>query len=101
MNDFNLTQVMKIPTRGNNILHLFLTYNPSLIIKNSNLPGLGDSDHDIILVETMLRPIKSKKNFTAKPQYNKTNWELFRAHMETFTDSFLNLYHNNMSVDDL
>ena len=50
LNDHNLCQIVKEPTRGSNILDLFLTNNPSLIIKQSNLPALGDSDHDITLV---------------------------------------------------
>ena len=101
LNDHNLCQIAKEPTRGSNILNLFLTNNPSLIIKQSNLPALGDSDHDITLVETSLRLTINKKPLSAKPQYNKTNWEVFRAHMEDFKESFLDLDFENMTVDEL
>ena len=83
------------------MLDLFLTNNPSLIIKNNTLPGLGDSDHDIVSVETVLRPIRSKKNNIPKPQYNKVNWMLFKNHMVEFQKTFLNLDTDNMTVDDL
>ena len=101
LNDHNFCQIVKKPTRGPNILDLFLTNNPSLIINQSNIPGLGDSDHDIVLIETLLKPIKNNKTRVAKPQYNKTNWELFKLHMNNFSTSFLKMDHENMSVDDL
>ena len=52
LNDHNLCQVVKEHTRGSNILDLFLTNNPSLIIKQSTLPGLGESDHDVVQIES-------------------------------------------------
>ena len=101
LNDHNLCQIVKEPTRGSNILDLFLANNPSLIIRQSNLPALGDSNHDITLVETSLRLTINKKPLSAKPQYNKTNWDVFRAHMEDFKESFLELDFENMTVDEL
>ena len=101
LNDHNLNQIIKSPTRGKNILDLCLTNNPSVIIKNQNLPGLGDSDHDIILIETLLRPIKQKKKPIPKPMYNQTNWDLFKAHMVNFRNNFMNLDHSTFSVNQI
>ena len=58
-NDYGFEQVVTEPTRGDNILDLFFTKNPSLVIRSSTIPGI--SDHDgipMILVNT--RPSLSK-----------------------------------------
>ena len=49
-----LEQMVTSPTRGQNILDLFFTTNPTLVNKTSILPGL--SDHDIVIVEINSRP---------------------------------------------
>ena len=45
-----LEQMVTSPTRGQNILDLFLTTNPTLVDNVSITPGL--SDHDIVLIAT-------------------------------------------------
>ena len=44
--DFHLHQAVREPTRGKNILELFLTTNPSLVEITHSIPGI--SDHDSI-----------------------------------------------------
>ena len=46
LNDFNLMQMVREPTRGGNILDLFLTTNHTLVESVSIIPGL--SDHNIM-----------------------------------------------------
>ena len=46
--DFGLEQIVKEPTRDNNILDLFLTNYPNLIQSTKTLPPLGQGDHDIV-----------------------------------------------------
>jgi len=101
LNDHNLVQIINTPTRGQNVLDLFLSNIPSNIINHKTLPSLGDSDHEIVCIETLLRPIRNRKNNVPKPQYNKANWGLFGDHMTVFHETFLNLDTDNMSVDDL
>lgn len=48
-NDTNLTQMVNLPTKGNNILNLFLTTNPTL--ENQVNILLGISDHNIVEVK--------------------------------------------------
>ena len=61
--DNNLTQVVKDPTRENNILDLFLTNNPSIVNRATVIPGI--SDHDIVLIDTnssaQMKPQKPRK----------------------------------------
>ena len=87
--DFNLTQLVKDPTRFDNILDLFLTTNETLVDKVSILPGL--SDHNIVSVEMNLKPrllkIKPHQVFL----YRKANWQLFRDKMEVFKNNFLHI----------
>ena len=49
--DAALTQVVDQPTRGNNILDLFLTNMPSLVNRLESLPPLSDkADHNCVLL---------------------------------------------------
>ena len=60
----NLEQMVKIPTRNNNILDLPLTNVPSLVHNVKSLPSLGNSDHDIIFHEFNIkrgRPLHYRK----------------------------------------
>ena len=45
---------MTSPTRGQNILDLFLTTNPTLVDNVSITQGL--SDHDIVLIQVNVKP---------------------------------------------
>ena len=84
---FNLEQMVKIPTREQNILDLLLTNHPSKVHETKSLPSLSTSDHEIVFHEINLpigRPIQPKRKIKI---YRKANWEQFK------TD--LNLYYNN------
>ena len=56
MDKFNLTQVVKEPTRHNNILDLVFTTHPDLIQGTYVVPGL--SDHGAVICDI---------NFKIKP----------------------------------
>ena len=57
-NDAGLRQIVKEPTRGNNILDLFLTNCPDLINSNSTVAGLGD--HAAVRIESTLQLPRKK-----------------------------------------
>ena len=69
--DCMLEQMVTSPTRGQNILDLFFTTNPTLVNKTSILSGL--SDHDIVLVEVNSRPEIIKQVPRDTPLYKKAN----------------------------
>ena len=54
LDDCLLEQMVTSPTRGQNILDLFLTTNPTLVDNVSITPGL--SDHDIVLIQVNVKP---------------------------------------------
>src|SRR5437870_144741 len=101
LNDHGLTQIITKPTRDSNILDLFLTNNETLITKFDTLPSLGESDHDVVLVESLIKPILNKAAPRLKPLYNKTNWDLLRAHCDLIRDSFLKLDHETISIESM
>ena len=53
--EYGLSQLVKEPTRQNNILDLFFTNYPQHVEKIVVLPGL--SDHDIVSVQLKCKPI--------------------------------------------
>ena len=67
LTNFSLELMVKIPTRGDNILDLFLTNQPGKVHATKTLPSLGSSDHhdDIVFREISMpigRPIQPKRN---------------------------------------
>ena len=69
-NDFGLDQVVREPTRGENILDLFFTSNPSLVENVRVVPGM--SDHGGIPVVTInSRPKLNKSKPRKVYQYHK------------------------------
>ena len=73
LNDFNLSQVVREATRGDNILDLFLTTDSILV--NSVYIYRGLSDHDIVKSEVSI--------------YQRANWKSFRNFMTSFSSTFL------------
>lgn len=71
--DFNLTQVLDKPTRGNNILDLIFTKNPPLIKSTSNAPGI--SDHDIVVADSITKTYYAKHKHRKCYMFSKANWE--------------------------
>ena len=73
LNDSNLSQMVNLHTRENNILDLFLTTNPSLVNQVNILPGI--SDHNIVEVKVNT----SARICYQKPRkislYKKANWQ--------------------------
>lgn len=49
-----MTQIQEQPTYHGNNLDLVFTTNPSLIKSTSVIPGI--SDHDIVVVDSLIRP---------------------------------------------
>ncbi|XP_072048268.1 uncharacterized protein [Amphiura filiformis] len=71
-NDYGLEQVVRKPTRRNNILDLFFTNNNTLVDKVTVIPGI--SDHDGIPVVTInIRPKILKSKPRKVYMYHKAN----------------------------
>ena len=81
-NDCLLEQMVTSPTRGQNILDLFLTSNPTLIEKVSVLPGL--SDHNIVMAEVNAKPTVMKQVPRNILLYKKADWGQLKESMREF-----------------
>lgn len=78
MDNLMLKQIIRIPTRGDNILDLFLT-NDEDLISDVRAEDIDISDHRLMLVETTL-------NSNRQPQNRSANTDDFQS-MNFFHDS--------------
>ena len=90
MADFDLMQMVREPTRGENILDLFLTTNPTLVDTVSIIPGLAD--HNIVKCTVNTKPRLAKTAPRKIFLYRRADWTSFKAYMQSFRDSFLSSY---------
>ena len=82
------------PTRGQNILDLFFTSNPTLVNTVTVIPGLPD--HDIVLAEVNSRPELSKEVPRNIPLYKNADWELLK---QSRTDFYPELQSDPATTD--
>ena len=86
-NDFGLEQVVREPTRINNILYLFFTSNPTLVERSYVVPGI--SDHDgipIVIISCKPRIIKQipRKIY----MYHKADLQSLKIDLIKWSDEF-------------
>ena len=98
LDDRGLEQLVTEPTRGENILDLVITTNPTRCMKTTVIPGV--SDHDIVLTEYDTRPIRHKQFRRQIPLYKKADWDSIRQHLEN-TYNIMRDRAENMSTQDL
>lgn len=83
--DNNITQMVQDPTRGNHILDLFLTNNPSRVNRAQVIPGISDHDAVLVVINT------SARMKTQKPRkihlYKKADWDGLRSHITNLHES--------------
>ena len=79
LNDCLLQQTVTSPTRGQNILDLFFTTNPTLVENVSIIPGI--SDHDIVLAKVNAKPEISKQVPCTILLYKKADWDQLKQSM--------------------
>ena len=91
--------MVDFPTRGENVLYLYLTNRPSLVCKVAPLPGL--SDHDIVYAESYLKPQVSRSKPRDIHLYKKADWDCFRDFMSKYCDEVLSTRHMYTDVESL
>ncbi|CAG2208939.1 unnamed protein product [Mytilus edulis] len=93
--EFGMEQLQLKPSRENNILDLFLTNHPSLVKSCNTLPGI--SDHNMLVLDTDLKPQYNKPKSREIYVYKKANWEEIKADVIKFGADIIN---SNTSVED-
>lgn len=90
LTNFSLEQVVKLPTREDNILDLFLTNQPGKVHATKTLPSLGSSDHDIVFHEISIqtgRPTQPQRKIKL---FGKANWDKFKEDLNSSFEKFNN-----------
>ena len=93
--DFNLNQVVEVPTRLGNTLDLFLTSNPSLVNRVITLPGL--SDHEAVLADVSITPKLGKCKKREVPMFQNANWDDFKVYMTKCKENLMANTQNKTS----
>ena len=81
LDDYGLVQMVSKPTRGDNILDLFLTSHHTLVNKVEILSGI--SDHEISISNINVKPKMSRQKPRSVPIYRKADWDSFKSYMAT------------------
>ena len=84
--DNRITQMVSKPTRGNNILDLFLTKSPTLVGSVSNIPSIFD--HSTMIAVVRLRSAIQKVKSRTVHLYCKVDWESITVYSEIFVRFF-------------
>ncbi len=87
VSELGLTQIVNEATRGNSILDLFFTNNPSLIKKSTVISGV--SDHEAVTIESKLHFQYQKQPKRTIPLWHKANLETLKSDASKFTQRFL------------
>ena len=86
MGDHHLTQVVHEETRQSHTLDLFLVTHPGLVKSTNVIPGM--SDHDIVVTDVDINPVKQKRVPRSIHLYAKTDWEKLNVTASNFRDTF-------------
>jgi len=93
--EYGLTQIRDKPTREGNMLDLALTNNPSLIKTSGNAPGI--SDHDIVIIDSMIKPHYCNQQPQKRYIFSKANWEKIKTDITEITMDI----NNNINSKDI
>ena len=95
INDHGLEQLVRDPTRKDNILDLLLTNCPHEVFPVEVIPGL--SVHDAVLAEFDLCPVKIRQKPRPIALFHKADWDSIRLSMESTRIQLQTLYDGNAS----
>ena len=99
LDDFSLTQLVTTPTRGNNTLDLVITNNSRLVTACRVIPGV--SDHDAVLTEINIKPLRNKQTPRKIPLYKNADWEGLKKHIFEFGRSLQSNLNISTPVNQL
>ena len=96
-NDNMLSQLQRIPTRGDNILDLVYTTLPDQVQSIETVPGISDHDAVTVHLDTTVRYGRKKPRTVYV--YKKGDMNGLRDEMESFKDQFLQSQPMERSVE--
>ncbi len=99
MSENQLAQLHDHPTRGDNMLDLVFTTNPSLIKSTCNIPGI--SDHDMIVTDLLVSPQRSHQKARKCFSFQKANWDNIKQEMMQLSDRITSMFNNGQNINEL
>ena len=84
--DHHQTQVVHEETSQSRTLDLFLVTHPGLVKSTNVIPVI--SDHDIVVTDVDLNPVKQERVPRSIHLYAKDDWEKLKVTASKFRDSF-------------
>ena len=88
--DNGLEQIVDEPTRGDNILDLLFTNNPTLINNAQCMPPLSQqADHNTVFIDMNIKPKVNKQPPRKVHQYKKADWQNIKGEVTKLSDSIL------------
>ena len=97
--DNGLEQIVDFPTRKENTLDLLLTSHPSFKLRCKPLPSIGNSDHDIVLLDMACKPLKPKPVRRKIFLWKKAEIHNIKEDLQNFITTFKNI--KDRSVESL
>ncbi|CAG2187687.1 unnamed protein product [Mytilus edulis] len=99
LNNLGIEQMVDFPTRKDNILDLFCTNQPALITKIKSIPGI--SDHDIVLVDAICKPQRSKQSQHKIYLWKKVDIKKIKDVTSHFISELISQTNENLNIDQL
>ncbi|CAG2232024.1 unnamed protein product [Mytilus edulis] len=99
LNNLGIEQMVDFPTRKDNILDLFCTNQPALITKIKSIPGI--SDHDIVLVDAICKPQRSKQSQHKIYLWKKVDIKKIKDITSHFISELLSQANENLNIDQI
>lgn len=94
--DNGLEQIVDFPTRKDNTLDLMLTSHPAFKQRCKPLPSIGNSDHDIVLLDIACKPIKPKPVRRKIYIWKKADIPKIKEDITTFEHTFKETAYENI-----
>ena len=89
--DNGLEQIVDFPTRKDNTLDLMLLSHPAYKLRCKPLPLIGNSDHDIVLLDIACKPFKPKPVRRKIYLWKKADIYKIKEDLESFGNTFRNI----------
>ena len=93
----SLTQLQTEPTRGENILDLYLTNRPGLVKNIQTIPGIGD--HNMIIVDTEIKAKINKNKPRKVYRFNKADWTQLKQDASKMTIDLLQNFSSDINTN--
>ena len=96
--DNGFEQIVDFPTRKDNTLDLMLTSHPAYKQRCKPLPSIGNSDHDIVLLDIACKPYKPKPTRRKILLWKNADLHNIKEDLENFKTSFIQTTYQNIET---